>query len=232
MQVVLELSRRRNPSQNVALFLHRKIELPVYALQVLLDPALFVGCGDVGQLGTDGLAVGLFEEVSDLAKRGFRVHEYRSRIEALIQVLVAEAVMRKTQLGHFWTLVKVDRIEIGFAVTPIAIGADEFEYLYLLRSECGARLDVHDVAAVGAHRQIRVTKIGEVAAPRGIDILGIVQVALVERIEELCVPGEKRGTVRHGLILTVAVSLAACDRGESVNSVLSRLVFFCGTVSV
>ena len=95
------------------------------AFDLLLDPALLVGLLDVHVLDADGAAVGVAQEVQDVAE-GMAVAPADAVGEELaVEVPDGEAVGGRVELGVHARLLGRQRVEVGDEVAPHPVHVDQ-----------------------------------------------------------------------------------------------------------
>ena len=129
-------------------------QLGVGALDLLLDPALLGRFLDVHVLDADGAAVGVAQDVQDLAE-GHPADPADHGVDAdltageelPVEVPDGEAVGRRVELGVHLRWLGGQRIEVGDQVTPHAMHVDERRHLHLLDDLRGLLASGVDVLA-------------------------------------------------------------------------------------
>jgi len=216
MQVAFERLGRGQLAQEALLVVGGVIRRGADGFQARLDPALLRDVGQVHVLGADGAAVGLPAGLEDLAqRRGFGHRLERTGAEALAEVGLGEAVIRRLQFGDVGALLALERIEIRPAVAEEAVGVDHLQDLDLLlvgRRAARRRMqrallrtlgegsDDRQVGDVGPGVVARARQIGElveVVAPGRIDGTRVDEVVLVQLLDVGRVGAEQVGVGKH-----------------------------------
>ena len=137
MQVVLELAGRGDPAQDVALLVRVEARPPPASLESFLDPPLLLGGGEVGHLGADGSAVGVAQQLVDLAQGRLRLadvegadveHRGPGRLRRSRSAPVPE-------VGNRRPLVDLDGVDVRATVAAVPVGVDERHDPHLLLRE-------------------------------------------------------------------------------------------------
>ena len=139
--------------------LARRVERRVVArrLHAMLQPLLALGVGDVHVLDADRAAVGLAQDVEDLAQGGAVLAGEPAGHELAVEVPEREPVGRRVEVAVRRPMA-VERVEVGHQVPAHAVVVDQLQHLRLLldllataRRAEEARVRVH----LPAHRPVR-----------------------------------------------------------------------------
>ena len=157
-----------------ALRLHQLLEGPLLArdvqgrvvprrLHAVLQPVLALGVGDVHVLDADGVAVGVAQDLQDLAQGRLVPAREAARDELAVEVPQGEAVGRGVEVAVGRALA-VQGVEVGHQVAAHAVVVDEGQDLGLLldllaaaRGAAQAGRRVH----LPAHRPVRQAQVLE-----------------------------------------------------------------------
>jgi len=172
----------------------------------------------VGELGTDGAAVGGFQRVTDLAQGGLLLaDEQLAGLEHGVQVGIGQAIVMDRQIGRGLALPQAQRIELGCLMATHAEGLDQtqnFDLLLLMLAadgpggyRLGTTLVLGQQHEMFANRGMgnvgRLAAVGrqllEIVAPLFGHSVGIVQEELIEFFDVGSVTTGQVGTVPHPL---------------------------------
>ena len=124
VEEVLECLRLGQGAEEPPSFL-RRVRRPIAnALHPLLQPAAPLPVLDVHVLGTDVPAVGLLEDLEDVAERGGVVQRENTGVEGLVQMFVRESEALQRQILGEGTL-HAERIEIRREVSDVPVVVDQ-----------------------------------------------------------------------------------------------------------
>ena len=101
--------------------------VPRGALDPALDPGFLVGVLDVHELDADRAAIGIAQNLHDLAQAGGLAAEHVVDEDRLVQVGVGEAVGKWVQLGMRGGNGQAQRIEPRLQMAAYAIGTDQHQ---------------------------------------------------------------------------------------------------------
>ena len=152
-------------------------------------------------LGADRSAVGVAQQIVDLAQCRFRLADVeRSDVEYPIEVVLAEAVVLGIEIGDRGPLVDLDGVNVRAAVAAVPIGVDERHDLHLLLGEL-RHLLCGEFRNASRRRGERtggvVVEAGEELAPLRVDGVRIRAIVEVEGVEEPGVPDLEQGRIHH-----------------------------------
>jgi hypothetical protein len=193
--------------EDLALVLGARPEQVVRALHARLDPGLLLRILDVHELDADLGAVGLAQDLDDLAKRRLLEAEHVVEEELAIQVGIGEAVGLGVELRVMLVAGEPERVEVGQQVAAHPVGPDQHDDAQMVDDQAAAALaaEVDDLAAL--QRSLRGpqaiagvpleraaaaleqrpglgAQLVEVDPPARIDRAGIAQVARVQILDE------------------------------------------------
>ncbi len=104
-----------------------------HTFHTLLNPLALLCVHDVHELGTHGTAVGFFESFVNFAEGRLILADIQTAgLKNGIAVGIAELMVVQIQVSNRGTLPELQRIEIGFLVATLTIGADELDDTNLL----------------------------------------------------------------------------------------------------
>ncbi|MNF58913.1 hypothetical protein D3C84_404900 [compost metagenome] len=217
-QVLLQPFGSRQALEQVALGFGGELRTAAHAFQTLLEPLALLGIDDVGELRTDGTAVGALQGIADFAQGRFLLaDEQLAGMVDGIQIGVGQSVVMDRQIGRRLALPQTQRVQLGCLMATHAEGLNQTQHFDLLllmlaahRSggyRLGAALVLgqqHEVIADRGMGNVgRLAAVGrqllEVGAPLFGHSVGIVQEELVEFFDVGSVSTGQVGTVPHPL---------------------------------
>ena len=151
---------RKRSKASVSLSLLQDLELVLLgqllgdALDVLLDPLLLVGVGVVHVLDGAGAAVGVAQDVQDLAEGQLALAGQPAGDEAALQVPDGEAVAGRVELGVHHRRLGLERVQVGDQVAPDPVQVDQLEHAGLLL-DAVQRVLAGLLVLVPLHRHVR-----------------------------------------------------------------------------
>ncbi len=113
--------------QDAALLLRAEGRVPRRAFHAALDPGFLVGVLDVHELDADRAAIGVAQDLHDLAQRRGLAAEHVVDEDRLVEVGVGEAVGVRVQLGMRRRNGQPERIEPRLQMAAHAVGADQHQ---------------------------------------------------------------------------------------------------------
>lgn len=127
LQELLEALGRGQALQDGALAVHREVGVVAAALDALLDPGLLFRVLDVHELDANRPAIGLVQDVEDLAQRRRFQPERVVQEDRTVEVVRAEAVGRRIQFRVRLALLQAQRVEMRVHVAADAEDADQHQ---------------------------------------------------------------------------------------------------------
>jgi hypothetical protein len=198
VQEALEELRRRDVLEHVQALAWLERRDVGGILQPPLQPGLAPGVLDVGELDADLAAVGRAQALQDLAQRLHRAAREIAGDVGPVEIVAAEAVVRRIQLGEIAGL-PAQGIRVRDPMSAGAIGMDQPQHARVLvrhlRRHLGARgLALGRGLRGGRRRRRRRGRVGllEELRPALVDRAGVHLVALADLLDEGRVHAEAR----------------------------------------
>ena len=126
IKVLFEPLRGREAAQNAHPQIGVVARMGTLGLEALLEPLLLFQRGDVHELRTQMAAVRRFESLDDFPQRGLVLADIeRTGLESGVEIGGGQAVKGQLKVGNLFPLHQPQRVQFGFLVTALPIGADQ-----------------------------------------------------------------------------------------------------------